>query len=96
MLFVVSLNGYGQITSFDNYTGIWNDTDTWDGGVVPDATDLDEDVTIYGYVTREGNLSMKNGSSNTMTIADTLVVNGNLTIGNMSKLVIEWIADCSW
>src|SRR6056297_4130695 len=65
MLFVVSLNGYGQggppggggptadelYTSYDDSTGFWSDDATWVDGSAPAPANIGVNIAINGYVT---------------------------------------------
>lgn len=90
MFFVLSALGtLGQHTSTDNYTGVWNNTASWLGGTIPGTNNLKADVEIYGYITLENsNLSFGGGGGDLM-VHDTLIVQGNLTLGNNNNIVIN-------
>lgn len=75
-----------QQSSLDNYTGTWTDNNTWVSGVSPGTTGINADIFIYGYVRRYGNLSFNQGD---LTVNDTLVIYGNLTLGNNSSLFLS-------
>lgn len=87
-------------TSHNNYSGIWNDEATWTidqpwMGKIPSYTGgSTQYVDIYGFITREGDLTIANG--NKVTIYDTLWVQGSLyfqgdylTIESDGLLVVE-------
>ncbi|MEX0982162.1 MAG: hypothetical protein WD577_13360 [Bacteroidales bacterium] len=91
LLFVISLNGYAQppvdeLYTVDNNTGLWSDDATWVDGSSPGATGLNDNVNVEGYVTRFGDLDFNNGN---LVVYDTLVINGNLTMGNNAELFVE-------
>ena len=69
--------------------GFWTDNATWAGGFAPATTDIDSDIEIFKFVTRTGDLNYKSGSSNTLIITDTLLINGNLNMGNKSNITIN-------
>ncbi len=69
--------------------GEWSESAVWEGSVAPPAGQIKHDVEILGYVVRRGHLSFKKGSKKTLTVKDTLVIEGNLTLGNKSNLVVN-------
>ncbi|MFP4091033.1 MAG: hypothetical protein ACLFT3_12065, partial [Cyclobacteriaceae bacterium] len=77
--------------SIDNNTGNWEDASTWikSSTWLPDIPSTDggsnSSAYIYGYVTRNGNLTVRNGS--VLTIYDTLWVKGNLTVNQQVRVV---------
>jgi len=80
-----SLTAFSQETTYNNYSGIWSDNASWTDGSNPGVTNLNVDVEIYGFIRRDGNLSFNNGD---LFVYDTLVINGDLTLGSNSNLVI--------
>jgi gliding motility-associated-like protein len=75
--------------SKDNYTGNWGTPTSWDPvWTAPLNTINNFDVIIFGYITLNGNLTFT-GSSCTLTVNDTLVVNGDLSVGNNNDLIIN-------
>jgi hypothetical protein len=92
ILLLIPINVQGQKNSKDSYTGNYTDPNSWQDGIAPATSNIGgQDFNIYGYITRSGDLDFANAQdSYKFTIKDTLVVNGNFTMGNMSmKLVIE-------
>ena len=69
--------------------GDWIEPSAWENGIVPPATKISYDIEILGRVVRRGHLSYKRGSGNTLTVKDTLVIEGNLTLGNKSNLTVN-------
>ena len=69
--------------------GQWTDPSAWEGGVVPPATDIKHNVEILGRTVRQGSLNYKKGSGKTLTVKDTLVIEGDLTLGNKSNLTVN-------
>lgn len=71
--------------------GNWTDAATWTGSGAPPTSGIDANVDIYKTVTHIGDLSYASSSIKTLTIkeTDTLVIDGNLTMGNTSNLVVE-------
>jgi len=90
LLYLSSQNGFSQpYSSKDNYTGAWESPASW----IPEWTVPLNDVnginiTINGYITIDNSLIFK-GSANTLTINDTLVVKGNLTLENNNDITIN-------
>ena len=68
--------------------GFWTDDTMWVGGFAPPTTGISDDIEIFGYVTHVGNISFGSGSSKTLTITDTLVIEGSLTMGNKSNVTV--------
>lgn len=77
---------YAQ-TSENNYTGDWEDNASWTSGVAPGGTIGTANLNIFGYITRDGNLSA-GGSTFDFVINDTLVVLGNMDFANNSMDLI--------
>jgi hypothetical protein len=86
ILMVFVQNAWAQ-TSKNNRTGAWETAATWTGGSAPVQNGNWFSSDIYGYVTRNGNLSVSNGS--TMKVYDTLVVKGNLEIQSGGSIEIR-------
>jgi hypothetical protein len=85
-------SGFSQNTSNNNHTGQWESASSWSnsswGGPptgTPETTALTS-VTIYGYITRTGDIEFASG---TLTVNDTLVIIGNLSFKNTSDLIIN-------
>jgi hypothetical protein len=75
-------------SSRNNYTGAWEDSSSWNPIWAQPLTILTgHNVTINGYITVNDSLSFS-GSPNRLSINDTLVVEGNLFLGNNSRLTI--------
>ncbi len=73
-------------TTLDNYTGTWSNNGSWESGTSPGVTDLNENVDVYGFITRYGDLSFNNGD---LHVFDTLVIYGDLTLGNNADLSLS-------
>ncbi len=69
--------------------GEWSESAVWEGSLAPPTGQIKHDIEILGYVRRRGHLSYKKGSNKTLTIKDTLVIEGNLTLGNKSNLTVN-------
>jgi hypothetical protein len=83
LLFSASVSLSAQHTSLDNYTGNWIEDGTWESGTAPGTNNLNDNVNIYGFVSRFGDLGFNNGN---LYVYDTLVIYGDLTQGNNSDL----------
>jgi len=75
-----------QESTIDNIQGIWLDDASWSGGSDPGVTEIDTDVEIYGTISRFGDLDFNDGD---LTVHDTLLIYGNLTLGNNADLTIS-------
>ena len=75
-----------QYTSLDNYSGLWTENTTWVGGVAPPVTNIDANINIYGTVIRQGDLDY---AKQTLHVYDTLLIYGNLVLGNLVELIVE-------
>lgn len=75
-----------QLSTLNNYTGTWSGSGSWTGGTQPNplTAQINDEIDIYGYITREGSLSFDNLGNNTdqIRIYDTLVIEGNVTFEN--------------
>jgi hypothetical protein len=70
-------------------SGEWSAATVWEGSVVPPAGQIKHDIEILDHVRRRGHLSYKKGSKKTLTVNDTLIIEGNLTLGNKSNLTVN-------
>ena len=95
-LVVVAQVGKGQegYVSNDNYTGDWSSSSSWTksapwlGDVPPNPVNGSTAyVDIYGTINHGSGLTVSGGS--TLTIYDTLIVNGNLVLSGGGNVVIE-------
>jgi gliding motility-associated-like protein len=75
---------YCQYVSQDNHTGYWNDSTSWN--TYPGTSVKKITIDCYGYLTSLNCLDMNLGS---ITIHDTLVLNGNLDLQNKETLVVD-------
>jgi gliding motility-associated-like protein len=74
--------------SRNNYTGDWETASSWEPAwASPQTTIYGYDVEINGYITVNGPLTFT-GSFTDLTINDTLVVKGDLTLGNNNFLTV--------
>lgn len=77
------------LSTRDNYTGSWYDADSWEPAWnEPNDTVFGGNVYINGYITSGTSLCLT-GSSGTLIVNDTLVINGDLALGNLSTLYIN-------
>lgn len=83
---IVTTTATAQNTSKNNYIGDWSDNSSWTGGSAPSATGgYHTPITVNGYITRDGNLTINNGTE--FTLNDTLWITGDLTI-NVDNFVV--------
>ena len=72
----VIVSGFAQRTSLNNYTGIWENNASWVGNLAPpvanpaNLTVAHLDLTINGYITRNGNINL-----NTATPTKDFIIN---------------------
>ena len=75
--------------SKNNYTGDWTTSTSWSPTwSSPQTNNLTSDITINGYITLNGSLSFSILPCN-LIINDTLVINGDLTLGLLTDLTIN-------
>lgn len=73
--------------SKDNYTGLWETPETWiPQWSKPVTNKITQNITIKGFVKRTGDLKFKDGS---LTVQDTLVVDGYLQLGEDTKITLK-------
>ncbi len=76
-------------TSRDNYTGAWETASSWNPEWTTPLTILSGyDIIINGYITVNDSLIFS-GTNNTLIINDTLVIKGNMSLGNNTNLIIN-------
>ena len=86
-----SLVAFSQTTytSKDNHTGYWADSNTWDVNGIPDLS-KNGTIDIYGFVTLQGSALITTfNMATTITIHDTLVVEGSFDLKKDATLNIE-------
>lgn len=87
--FIFINNTYSQKTSKDNYIGNWENSNSWVGGWPnPQTINISQNIFIYGQITRNGNLSF-GGSQGDLIIYDTLIINGDLEMGNNNNIIVN-------
>ena len=69
--------------------GMWTDPTIWESTVAPTTAEINHDVEILGRVVRTGSLDYRRGSGKTLTVKDTLIVEGHLLLGNKSNLMVN-------
>ena len=76
-------------SSLNNYTCDWETPSSWNPAwPVPQTIISGYNMTINGYIILNGSLSFT-GSADILTINDTLVVRGNLLLGNNNDIIIN-------
>ncbi len=98
IIILLGLSGLSSQTIAQNHntiselSGYWSDASSWSGGTVAPTTSNTQNLNIQidGYIIRGGNLSYTGNNANLKVQSnDTLVVDGNLTLKNGSKVIIE-------
>jgi len=80
---------FSQHSSKDNYSGAWELPSSWNPTWnSPQSNVSNSDITIFGFITVNGDLSFS-GSSGKLIVNDTLVITGNLSIGNNNEIKIN-------
>jgi gliding motility-associated-like protein len=88
MYYIPDLVIFSQYTTKDNYTGAWETPTSWiPTWPAPQTTNVTSNISIYGYITRNGNLTFPDNTA-ALFIADTLVIIGDLTFGHNDVLTI--------
>ena len=92
-MFIICLTGQAIFSqshvSRNNYTGAWETPTSWiPTWAVPQTTNINSNITIYGLITRNGSLIFPDNSAN-LIVSDTLVIKGNLTIGHNDHLTVS-------
>ncbi len=79
-------------SSKDNYTGAWETPATWNPAWTAPQTAIDGSyipvITINGYITVNNSLSFA-GSASNLVVNDTLVIKGDLSLGNNNDLTVN-------
>lgn len=72
-----------------NYTGDWELASSWSPVWDPPITSMNGiDITINGYITANRDITFS-GTASKLIINDTLVIKGNLTLGDNNDLIIN-------
>jgi gliding motility-associated-like protein len=92
LLLIFCLTGqiiYSQnYASNNNYTGSWSAPTSWTPTwAIPQSDVTSHNIDINGYITANGALSFSGSSK--LTVKDTLVIKGDLTINDNNDLKIE-------
>ncbi len=69
--------------------GNWQSSEVWEGEAIPPDGNIEHDIEILAKVTQRGHLSYRKGAKRTLIIKDTLVVEGNFTLGHKANLSVE-------
>ena len=93
LLLIICLPGQAVFSqshvSRNNYTGDWETSTSWSPPwSSPQTNNLISDITINGYITVNGSLSFSILPCN-LIINDTLVINGDLTLGLLTNLTVN-------
>ncbi len=84
----LSFSSAGQHSTRNNYTGNYEDFFSWDPWWVLPQVSVSYDITINGYIKRHGFLSFT-GSSANLIVNDTLVIYGDLYLGDKNDIFIN-------
>ncbi|MFA0965029.1 hypothetical protein AB9P05_24685, partial [Roseivirga sp. BDSF3-8] len=77
-----SIASFAQ-TSLAETRGYWADGSSWNGGVAPPSSAVNlQNISIDGYIIREGSISSTSNFGLTVNSGDTLVISGDLSIQN--------------
>lgn len=100
ILMLISMYSYSQTyTSEDDYSGYWDDINSWVGST-PNNDDINLGggiLTINGFIKWEtddpldSTLTLTGGGGGDIIINDTLVIYGNLHLGNKYNLSVNGI-----
>jgi len=75
-------------SSINNYTGAWETSASWNPvWPVPQMDVVGHNININGYITAYGSISLSGTSK--LTVKDTLVIIGNLTVNDNNDIKIE-------
>jgi len=86
---LISFEIFGaSFSSKNEKSGNWIDNNLWIGGSAPSGTINNDAITINGTISSYGNVIVNN-STITINSNDTLVVLGNLTVGNGSDVIVN-------
>ena len=88
-LAILRFNVFSQRTSNNNYTGNWSTPTSWNPTWATPTTSISGyDITINGYITVNSSLSFS-GSGGDLFVNDTLVIQGDLTLGSNNNLTVN-------
>jgi gliding motility-associated-like protein len=89
-MLLIPLETFSQLhTSRNNFQGDWETPSTWNPVWTPPVTSLSgTSITINGFVTANGPVSFT-GTSSKLIVNDTLVIKGDLTLGDNNDLLIN-------
>lgn len=73
-------------TSIDNYTDDWENPGSWEGGESPGLNVDKAIINIYGAITANSSLEI---DSELLVVNDTLIIHGDLILGNNADLTLN-------
>nr|WKN37613.1 T9SS type A sorting domain-containing protein [Tunicatimonas sp. TK19036] len=86
-ILLLSVPSWAQNTSKNNYTGTWTNNSSWlDNSAPTNNGGYNPDITIQGYITRNGNLRIDNGTR--LIVNDTLWIKGDFTLTGGGTLIL--------
>jgi gliding motility-associated-like protein len=78
-----------EYSTRNNYRGDWQTPASWEPiWDSPQTNNINSNITINGYISCRASITI-NGNGNALTINDTLLICGDLTIDNTSSLVLN-------
>ena len=77
----------GSSFSKNNYTGLWSTSTSWSPTWASPSTSVSQNITIYGNIT--SNQSITFGGTCDLIVNDTLVIIGDLSLGNNNNLKVN-------
>ena len=79
---------FAQHTTSNNYSGSWEKPASWNPSWSSPITNvINNNITMQGYITANSSLSFSGSSK--LTVKDTLVIKGNLTMNDNNDIKIE-------
>lgn len=88
LILSINLIQAANFTTRNNNTGLWSTDSTWNGGVSPGNNINGNNVFINGNVRSNSSITFSGGSGD-LFVYDTLIIHGNLTLGNNNNLSIS-------
>lgn len=81
---------FSQNFTTNNIVGAWENNSTWVGNSQPSLGSVNnQNIFIYGTITRNGNITLRNNNKITVNSGDTLVVTGDFILNNNSDVIID-------
>lgn len=84
LFLVLPMVCFGQYTSIDVYTGSWTSAVSWVSSMPP-LSGVNGNTSVFGEINTGADLGYQSGI---LTVVDTLVIDGNLTLGNNADLAL--------